>query len=50
MHHEGCGCHQGHGMGMKRKKTCAMIFFGFMALVFAMIAGMLHLKLHMMDE
>ncbi|MGA9141733.1 MAG: hypothetical protein WBZ29_16025 [Methanocella sp.] len=44
MHHGECGCHGGM---MKRKGVCAMIFFGIMAIVFAAIAGMIHLKLHM---
>jgi predicted nucleic acid-binding Zn ribbon protein len=44
MRREGYGWHM---YEMKRKKICAMIFFGLMALIFAMIAGMLHLKLHM---
>jgi hypothetical protein len=44
MHRGDCGC---HGDMMKRKGVCAMIFFGFMAIIFAMIAGMIHLKLHM---
>ncbi len=43
MHHGECGC---HGDMMKRKGVCAMVFFGIMAIVFAAIAGMIHLKLH----
>jgi hypothetical protein len=46
MRHGECGC---HGYMMKRKGVCAMIFFGFMAIVFAMIAAMIHLKLHMLE-
>jgi hypothetical protein len=47
MHPEECGYYHGH---MKQMNICAMIFFGLLALIFAMIAGVLHLRLHMMDE
>jgi hypothetical protein len=48
MHHGGCGCPG--CMGMRRKGVMAMIMFGIMAIVFAMIAGLIHLKLHMHEE
>ena len=49
-HHPGCGCQAcaGH-MACKKKMLMAMGLFCMMAVISALMAGMIHFKLHMLE-